>query len=234
MPRVPQYGALAVKAPLHQTVHLLRHLMTRGVGLTLQALAVVAVEPSNPDRGEPDEDRDRPPFSWRRLRLITCDVVLASLEDLVESVAKATHSRRLLRASDKIGDRRPMNVFECNCCKRPEIDVLCRFSDDQVVCATCLNGVLRRADDRSSPNDQRLDRTMLETILALEVIPYWRQDPDHYRPGAERDTEAVTALMAIPQELRSRWLSAMAPVACKLVRFREIVAGMENDGRLRE
>ena len=76
--------------------------------------------------------------------------------------------------------------------------------------------------------------TTLESILALEAIPYWRQDSDHYRPGTERDAEVVTALMAIPQELRHRWLIAMAPVACKLVRFREIVAGMENDGRLRE
>ena len=121
-------------------------------------------------------------------------------------------------------------MHKCSCCKRREIDGLCRFSDDQVVCATCLNGILRRANVGWRPMQQRLDRTTLETILALEVIPYWRQDPDNCRPSEERDTEAVAALTAIQTELRSRWLSAMAPVARKLIRFRRIVESMEAEG----
>ncbi len=218
--------------PLHQTVHLLRHLMNRGMGLTLKALAVVAVEPSSSEQqAESDDDVDRPPPSWRRLRLITHDAVLDSLEDLVGLVAKATHSRPILRAADRLGDLRPSQVYDCSCCKRREIEDFCRFSDEQVVCATCLNGVVRRANVGWRPLETRLDRTTLEAILALEVNPYWRQSPDERHPIEQRrDTEAVAAMTAIQAELRIRWLSAMAPVAQKLGRFRHIVDSMEGAG----
>ena len=218
--------------PLHQTVHLLRHLMNRGMGPTLQALAVVAVEPSSSEQqAESDDDVDRPPPSWRRLRLITHDAVLASLEELLGMVAKATHSRPILRAADRLGDLRPSQVYECSCCKRREIEDSCRFSDEEVVCATCLNGVVRRANVGWRPLETRLDRTTLEAILALEVIPYWRQDPDE-RPPIEqrRDTEAVSVITAIQAELRIRWLSAMAPVGRKLHRFRCIVDERSMEG----
>ena len=218
--------------PLHQTVHLLRHLMNRGMGLTLQALAVVAVEPSpSEQQAESDDDVDQPPLSWRRLRLITHDAVLASLEELLGLVAKATHSRPILRAADRLGDLRPSQVYDCSCCKRREIEDLCRFSAEQVVCATCLNGVVRRANVGWRPLETRLDRTTLEAILALEMIPYWRQDSDERRPIEQRrDTEAVAAMTAIQADLQIRWLTAMAPVARRLDRLQRIVEGMEGAG----
>ena len=204
--------------------------MNRGMGPTLQALAVVAVEPSDPEeRAEPDEELDRPPLSWRRLRLITCDVVLDQLEDLVRIVAKATHWRRIFRTADRIGDLRPLQVYECSCCGRREIDALCRFSDEQVVCETCLNGVVRRANVGVRPPQKRMDRKTLEAILALEVTPYWQQDPDEYRPS-EREAEAIAALAATHGELRMRWFRAMAPVARSLKRFMRIVNEHTTDG----
>lgn len=146
-------------------------------------------------------------------------------------VAKATQSRPILRAADRLGDLRPSQVYECSCCKRREIEDLCRFSDEQVVCATCLNGVVRRANVGWRPLETWLDRTTLEAILALKVIPYWGQDADEDRPIEQRrDTEAAGAMTSVQAELRTRWLSAMAPVARKLNGFRRMLDEHSMEG----